>query len=104
MGPMLLQMGPLMHLCLQTWVQFFEADFLSFLVEFYNDRQEIENLISLPKMHNCQSSKEIELLKPFFGLFLVDEYCIVNLMNAILGVLKVFSFGYPGVGERSMLS
>lgn len=55
-------------------------------------------------MHNCQSSKEIELLKPFFGLFLVDEYCIVNLMNAILGVLKVFSFGYPGVGERSMVS
>ena len=104
MGPMLLQMGPLMHLCLQTWVQFFEADLLSFLVEFYNDRQEIENLISLPKMQNCQSSKEIELLKPFFGLFLVDEYCIVNLMNAILGVLKVFSFGYPGVGERSMLS
>ena len=73
------------------WVQCFEADFLSFLVEFYNDRQEIENLISLPKMHNCQSSKEIELLKPSFGLFLVDEYCIVNLMNAILGVLKVFS-------------
>ena len=23
------------------WVQCFEADFLSFLVEFYNDRQEI---------------------------------------------------------------
>ena len=41
MGPMFLQMGPLMHLCLQTWAQFFEADFLSFLVEFYNDRQEI---------------------------------------------------------------
>ena len=101
---MLLRMVPLMHLCLHTWVQCFEADFLSFLVEFYNDRQEIENLISLPKMHNCQSSKEIELLKPFFGLFLVDEYCIDNLMNAILGVLKVFSFGYPGVGERSMLS
>ena len=55
-------------------------------------------------MHNCQSSKEIELLKPFFGLFLVDEYYIVNLMNAILGVLKVFSLGYPGVGKRSMLS
>ena len=76
MGPMLLQMGPLMHLCLQTWVQFFEADFLSFLVEFYNDRREIENLISLPKMHNCQSSKEIELLKPSIDLFVVDEYCI----------------------------
>ena len=93
MGPVLLQMGPLMHLCLQTWVQFSDwfFDFLSFLVEFYDDRQEIENLISLPKMHNCQSSKEIELLKPFFGLFLVDEYCIVNLMDAILGVLKVFS-------------
>lgn len=55
-------------------------------------------------MHNCQSSKEIELLKPFFGLFLLDEYCIVNLMDAILGVLKVFSLGYPGVGKRSMLS
>ena len=76
MGPMLLQMGPLMHLCLQTWVQFFEADFLSFLVEFYNDRREIENLISLPKMPNCQSSKEIELLKPSIDLFVVDEYCI----------------------------
>ena len=91
MGPMLLHMGPLMHLCLQTWVQCFKADFLSLLVEFYNDRQEIYNLIPLPKMYNCQNSKEIELLKPSFGLFLVDEYCIVNPMNAILGVLKVFS-------------
>ena len=42
-------------------------------------------------MYNCQNSEEIELLKPSFGLFLVDEYCIVNPMNAILGVLKVFS-------------
>ena len=60
--------------------------------------------MSLPKMHNCQSSKEIELLKSSFGLCLVDEYCIVNLMNAILDVLKVLSLGYPGVGKRSMLS
>ena len=31
-------------------------------------------------MYNCQNSKEIELLKPSFGLFQVDEYCIVNLI------------------------
>ena len=57
-------------------------------------------------MYSCQTSKEIEVLKPSFGLFQVDEYCIFNdnLMNAILVVLNVFSLGYPGVENRSMLS
>ena len=57
-------------------------------------------------MYSCQTSKEIEVLKPSFGLSQVDEYCIFNdnLMNAILVVLNVFSLGYPGVENRSMLS